>query len=108
MAEHLLAIRLRQRDLTLAGLDHQLDLLRAATPLHELPQALVDSALAATADIDVRFWTAAAARALANEPDPPATCVQLARRVAATFAADHQRRADLIDALTRAAASTPA
>lgn len=102
MAEHLLNIRLRHRDLTLTALHQELRQLRAVMPIDEQPQAIVDRALAADAPIDFRFWTRAAAGALAMSPDGADRYRHLARRIAASFSTDRERRADLIDALSRA------
>lgn len=107
MAEHLLEIRLRHGDLTLAALNRELQALRAASPAAQHPQAAVDRALAADASIDFRFWTRAAASALAAMADPVAQYRPLVRRVAASFATDRGRRADLIDALAQAVARAP-
>ena len=104
MAEHLLEIRLRHGDLTLAALNRELRELRAAMPPAEYARAVVDRALAADASIDYRFWTRAAADALAVMADPVAHYRNLVRRVAASFAADRDRRAGLIDALAQAVA----
>ena len=104
MSEHLLDIRLRHGDLTLAALNRELRELRAATPAAEHAQAAVDRALAAYASIDFRFWSRAAARALARMTDASVQYRHLARRVAASFATDRDRRADLIDALAQAVA----
>jgi hypothetical protein len=104
MGEHLLEIRLRHGDLTLAALNREMLALRAATPAAQHAQAVVDRALAADASIDFRFWTRAAASALAAMADPVAQYRPLVRRVAASFATDRDRRADLIDALAQAVA----
>jgi hypothetical protein len=105
MAEHLLEIRLRHGDLTLAGLNRELRELRAATPTAEHTQGAVDRALAADASVDFRFWTRAAAQALAAMADPVTQYRHLVRRVAASFGTDRDRRAGLIDALAQAVAS---
>jgi len=106
MADHLLHIRLRHGDLTLSVLQGELEDLRVATPIEKQARAIVDRALAADPSIDFRFWTRAAANALAMLPDPTAHYRHLARRVAASFSTDRDRRADLIDALARAVART--
>ena len=104
MAEHLLEIRLRHGDLTTAALNHELRELRAVVAPAGQAEATVDRALAAEASIDFRFWTRAAARALAAMANPVAHHRHLVRRVAASFATDRDRRADLIDALAQAVA----
>lgn len=103
VAEHLLDIRLRHRDLSLAALHREQHELRATTPVHQQAQAAVDRALAAGPSIDFRFWTRAAATALAAMADVVAHYRTLARKVAASFHTDRQRRAGLIDALAQAA-----
>ncbi|MSP71363.1 MAG: hypothetical protein EXR76_04095, partial [Myxococcales bacterium] len=65
MGEHLLEIRLRHGDLTLAALNRELRAQRDGTPV-------VDRAVAADASIDFRFWTRAAVGALASMADPVA------------------------------------
>jgi len=69
-----------------------------------MPARLVDRTLYATRDIDVRFYTRAAANAFANLPQPVrgALLTTLVRRCAAHFHAPKQRRADIIAALTAA------
>jgi hypothetical protein len=106
MADHLLEIRLRHGDLTLAALDRELRDLRAKTPPAHHVAAIVDRALIADASIDFRFWTRAAAGTLAGLANAAAHHRDLARRIAASFNTDRDRRADLIDALARAAAQT--
>lgn len=102
MGEHLLDIRLRHRDLTLAALHEELGELRAATPTDQQAQATVDRAIAAGASIDFRFWMRAAAAALAMMAGAAAHYPHLVRRVAASFSTDRDRRAGLIDALAQA------
>lgn len=102
MAEHLLAIRLRHRDLSLDALQRDLRALQSATPLDLQPQAALDRALAASPAIDFRFWARVAADALAVRTDAIVHYRHLARRVAASFTTDRQRRADLIDTLAQA------
>ena len=104
MGEHLLEIRLRHRDLTLDALNLQLLDLRMATPAADHAQGAVDQALAADASIDFRFWTRAAAAALAVMAESVARYRHLVRRVAASLATDRDRRAGLIDALAQAVA----
>lgn len=104
MGEHLLEIRLRQGDLTLAALNREQQALRAANPSTEHARSAVDRALAADASIDFRFWTRAAASALAVMAEPVAQYRSLVRRVAASFATHRERRAGLIDALAQAVA----
>lgn len=102
MAEHLLDIRLRHRDLTLASLEQELRELPAPNP--DKARAAVDRALAADASIDFRFWVRAAASALAAMADAVTHYRHLVHRVAASFATDRDRRAGLIDALAQAVA----
>jgi hypothetical protein len=108
MAEHLLDLRLRHRDQTLARLAAEAQELHANCPASNLPEALVGCALAADKLVDFRFWSRAAASALAGLEHPQRLYTRLARTVAASFAVDRDRRADLIDRLAHAAAQAAA
>lgn len=105
-ADELLQLRLRRRDLTLRPLEHALKTMRRTHHPHDLPKALVTAALDATAHIDVRFFTRAAAENLASLPEHTRRSLlpTLVRIVAAAFTATKRHRHDLIAVLTRAAA----
>jgi hypothetical protein len=104
MGEHLLEIRLRHGDLTLATLQRDLRELQAATPIDRRAQAIVDRALTAAPAIDFRFWARVAANALAMTANIATAYRHLVRRIAASFSTDRERRAGLIDALAQAVA----
>ena len=106
MAERLLAIRLRQRDLTLDALQRDIRTLWSATPLDLRAQAATDRALSASLSIDFRFRARIAADALTATTDALAHYRRLVRQVAASFSTDRDRRAHLIDALAQAVART--
>ena len=105
MADALLALRLRRNDLSLRPLENALEQLRREHEPSMLPGVLVERALDACASIDVRFFTRAAADALAALPSRNRLELvpTLTRRVAARFAATKQRRADIIAHITEAA-----
>lgn len=103
---HLLQQRIRLRDLSLEPLHREARRLRADLPMHTLLGAFVERALGATFTVDFLFWAQAAADALAALP-PTARSTQyqvLCRQVAATFKADRDRRADLIERLAESVA----
>lgn len=104
MGEHLLAIRLRHRDLSLDALQRDMRSLQSVTQAEHQPQAAIDCALAAGPSIDFRFWVRVAADALAATTHAVANYRHLVRRVAASFSTDRDRRAALIDALAQAVA----
>jgi hypothetical protein len=106
--KHLLAQRLRLRDLTLAPLQKAAQAVRNELSPPEQAQAFVDRSLEATIEVDSRFWMGAAADSLsAVSIDERETLYQaLVRRVSASFGTDRLRRHDLIDRLAAAATST--
>jgi len=103
---HLLEQRIRLGDLTLAPLQLAARQLQAVMSPLELPKALVDNALEATTAVDFRFWGEAAAVALSQLSDDqrPLFYRSLCWRIAATYATDRHRRADLIARLADAVA----
>ena len=112
-SRHLLAQRLRMRDLSLAPLQAEAQQIRLKIPLAEQPSHLVDRALAAaaaaapTASLAFRFWANEAHHALKALPPAQRAGLypQLCRRIAGCFGADRARRADLIDGLAAAVAA---
>jgi hypothetical protein len=72
----------------------------------ELPKAFVDSALGASTAVDLSFWGQAAAEALSQLPgdQKPLLYRSLCWRIAATYATNRDRRADLIARLADALA----
>jgi hypothetical protein len=107
-AKHLLEQRLRLADLTLEPLAKEADRIRETHLAIDLPRQFIDQALRAEPIIGFRFWASATARSLAQLPEPAARSLYaaLARRVAASFTTDRQRRADLLDAIAGAVTAT--
>lgn len=108
MASHLLDLRLRHKDLSLAPLQARLQSLTAQLQPEELPQRIIDSALDAGPEIDFHFYSKAACAAVRDLPHDYALGIylHLARSVAAAFGTDKQRREDLITWLSKAVADT--
>ena len=111
-SDHLLAQRLRARDLTLAPLWRELDALRANATPHDqaLVAVLVTRALDAEPAIDHRFWSLAAAQALERlhahaRIDAYRHC---ARLITTHYHADRDRRAALLSLLASAAVTIDA
>ncbi len=106
-ADSLLALRLRHRDLTLDPFQKSLERLRNHHDPTALPAVLVRRTLDARADIDARFFTHAAADALLTLPAQLRSRLlpTLLRIVYGCIRVPKQRRADIIAALTDAAAS---
>jgi hypothetical protein len=106
--KHLLDLRQRLRDLTLAPLESEAERIRESRPAGQLPREFVDKALGAESTLAFRFWKTAAAASLAMLP--PAIgrglYLDLNRRVAASFSTQREHRADLIDALAAAVTAT--
>jgi hypothetical protein len=106
IGEHLLELRQRSKDLTLAPLERERDAIRRAAAAEKLPLALVERALHADATIDFGFWAKAACEALSGlaEAVPQANTLvrQLIRTVACTFSVTKERRQQLVANLTRA------
>jgi len=104
-AQALLQLRLRRQDLTLKPLQHRLQVLQRTHSPNDLPKALVTAALDDVPCIDVRFFTRAAAEALASLPESVrrALLPTLVRTVGAAIKTTKQRRHDLNAALTQAA-----
>jgi transposase InsO family protein len=105
---HLLAQRLRLRDLTLAPLQRAAEQVRQNHEPSQQVQVFAEHALRATLMVDAQFWMAEAAAALRTltATDKAALYERLCRRVAATFSADRLRRQDLIDRLAAAVTAT--
>ena len=103
---HLLEQRIRLGDLTLAPLHLEARQLRIVMSPSELPKAFVDSALGASTAVDLSFWGQAAAEALSQLPgdQKPLLYRSLCWRIAATYATNRDRRADLIARLADALA----
>jgi len=104
----LLEQRLLLRDLTLRPLEAQAERIRETTPAIQLPREFVDQALQAGPKIDFRFWASLAAKAIASSPPAIGRTLylELSRRIGASFLADRDRRAGLIDALAAAVTET--
>lgn len=104
MAHHLLAIRLRHGELSLAPLQRELARFRQDFTPEHLPHVLTKRALDAEPTVDFRFFARAAQDALARLPRSRVLQLfpALARRVAAAFSVDPKRRDDLIAQLSAA------
>jgi len=108
VADYLLELRLRDKELTLTPLKREHQALVKSVSQDTLPQTLLDRALQAEPLLDFRYWAKAACHALA------AACAQksidfarervrqLARAIAATFSVTMERRHQLVADLTRA------
>ena len=109
IGDHLLELRLRQRELSLAPLAIKEEELRATRDAAELPQCFVDNALESSPLIDFRFWMNNAKTAMADLCTPLAKAVyhHLVRRIACSFATARERREDLLDALAAAFTLAP-
>lgn len=96
--------RLRLRDLSLRALAEQAEQLsdECQNP-HQLLPTLIDRALAATRTIDYHFWTLKCAETLSELPAGERTPLftNAARRIAASFRADRQRKQTLLSRLAR-------
>lgn len=106
-SQYILEQRIRLRDLTLEPLQRLATQLRDQVAVSVLPKVFVDRALEATYAVDFRFWSQAAAEAVAILPanDRQALYQPLCRRITVSFKADRQRRADLIHRLAEAVAA---
>ena len=98
-ADHLLAQRIRLRDLTLEPLQRAAEQLRAKISASALPKAFVDHALEADSEVGFRLWLKQAGNALSELPTDQRQALYkpLTRRIAASFKTERRRRADLID-----------
>jgi len=107
-AMHLLDLRLRHRDLSLDPLEARVHRLREELMPEELPQRLIQLALDAGPDIDFRFYSRDAAKALTNLDQNFALGLypHLVRSIGASFGTDKQRRHDLIAQLSQAVADS--
>ncbi|MFA5507213.1 MAG: hypothetical protein WC423_17420 [Vulcanimicrobiota bacterium] len=109
-SEHLFQQRVRLHDFSLAPLTRLAARIRATKTLSELPQSFVSLALQAEYEIDFRFWTQAAADALAALPrqQRPSLYQHLCRLIAGAFKSKRERREILVDRLATAATSLAA
>ena len=103
IAEHFLRQRERLRDLSLASLIAQAELITTETQANSLPTAFALKALAAGRSVDYYFWANRSGVSLAALPSETRAGVYryTARVIAATFRADSQRRQSLLDCLAR-------
>ena len=110
LSEHLFQQRVRLHDFSLEPLTRLAERVRATKTLSELPQSFVSLALQAKFEIDFRYWTRAAAEALAALPreQRPALYQHLCRLIAASFKTQRDRRETLIDRLAAAATALAA
>ena len=110
LSEHLFQQRVRLHDFSLEPLTRLAERVRATKTLSELPQSFVSLALQAKFEIDFRYWTRAAAEALAALPreQRPALYHHLCRLIAASFKTQRDRRETLIDRLAAAATALAA
>ncbi len=101
-ADHLLRLRLRDRELSLAPLQTEADRLRASGPPASLVERFVDKAIEAVPVVDFRFWMLNASDAMCDRPPAIARAIyaHLVRRTAASFGMPRDRRRDLIAALS--------
>jgi len=104
MSVHLLEQRLRLKDLSLRPLERFAATLKTELSASAWPQAFVDHALAAPTTVDANFWQQAAVAAISELPqDHRQPLYQiLAKRIAASFRTDRDRRSDLIAGLATA------
>jgi len=109
-SEHLFQQRVRLHDFSLEPLTRLADRIRATKTISELPQSFVSLALQADFEIDFRYWTRAAADALAALPreQRPALYQHLCRLIASSFRTPRDRRETLIDRLAAAATALAA
>ncbi len=105
LSERLFKQRVRLREFSLEPLIRLTERIKATRTLSELPQSFVSLALQAEFEIDFRYWTRAAANALAALPREqwPALYQHLCRLIAASFRTPRDRRETLIDRLATAA-----
>jgi len=101
ISEHLLRLRLRQKEMSLQYLQAEEARIRAAASDEEVVEAFANKALDASAELDSRFWASLAKSAIASLDLPAATAVykHLSRCIARNFHASRARRTDLIAAL---------
>ena len=102
MADHLMQLRLRHRQLTLEPLQRELSRLRDQHSSHDLPFVLVRRALDVKAQIDFRFFSRQARDALAQLGQNATPILpHLLRVIAAHFGATKKRRESLIAELSQ-------
>jgi len=109
IAESLLEIRLRQRDLALTELEQQRDkILSESDPARRLTRA-VDRALEADPLLDFRFYKSTAAEILSalSIDQAEELYTDMARRIAATHQTSKSRRQNLITDLSAALETIP-
>jgi len=104
---YLLKQRLRLNDISLRPLQRAALEMRTETKPEHLPKAFVDRALAATWDVDFRYWSGAAKEAVSSLPVPARNALYpwLCRRVAASLKTDRDRRERLLDFLATGVAT---
>lgn len=109
-SEQLFRQRVQLNDFSLQPLNRLATRIRAAKRSFELPQSFASLALRAEFEIDFRYWTRAAADALAVLPQEhrPSLYRHLCRLIAASFGTPTERRETLIDRLATAATSLTA
>lgn len=110
LSEHLFQQRVRLHDFSLEPLTRLAERVRVTKTLSELPQSFVSLALQAEFEIDFRYWTRAAAEALAALPreQRPALYQHLCRLIAVSFKTQRDSRETLIDRLAAAATALAA
>lgn len=109
-SEQLFRQRVRLHDFSLQPLARLATRIRATKRPGELPQSFASLALRAEFEIDFRYWTRAAADALAALPRErrPSLYRHLCRLIAASFGTPTERRETLIDRFATAATSLAA
>ena len=105
MADQLLDLRVRRRDLTVEQIQAAITALRRTTDTSELPKTLVQQALAATLAPAYRLFLSEALAVITALPTSSRAPLvsQLIRHAAARFDIDKRRRADVIASLTSVA-----
>ena len=101
MSDHLLRLRLRQKEISLQYLQAEEARIRATASDEDAVEAFANKALDAPAELDGRFWSSLATSAIASLDLSVATAVykHLSRCIARTFHASRSRRSDLLAAL---------
>lgn len=103
MADHLLELRLRHRDLSLAPLELEIATIREQSAPEQYLFALLRRALDAKPDIDFRFFCRHTCEALAKLGDAASGhLTHLVRITSSYFGASKARRSQLIACLTKA------
>lgn len=102
IAQQLLDLRIRCRDLSLIALTEKLEELSENASTYELPQLLVEQALEARPLLDYRFWRQHALMAITDLPVLVAGSVYryIVRKITKSFATPWDRRSDLAASLS--------